>query len=87
MLSSGTVLTGAVREQRHDKQTHTLTHERAGIWWTGLDTDGEATWPRKLSVFIIDRRKGEVYFMDLNKEALLLHADKQRGRVYGIELG
>lgn len=42
LLGSGTVLTGAVRKQRHDKETHTLTHERAGIRLTGLDTDGEA---------------------------------------------
>lgn len=38
-------------------------------------------------MFIIDRRNGEIYCMDLNKEAALPHADKQGGRVYGIELG
>lgn len=66
----GTSLTAEVREQRKDKH-----RQKAPVRQTGL-SDGETIAPRKLSTFIIE----------LIREAGLLQAAEQRGRVYGVEL-
>lgn len=69
-MTPETVLTGVVKEWRQD--TH---RDKAGIRWSGLSAGG-STAAQELSMFITQ----------WNRQAGLLHTDKQGDRVDGAQL-
>lgn len=74
---------------RIEEKTDTLTHRKAAIWWTGL-SDGEAATPLELIIYTVDQEVGVIvhrqikrqgHYLQFHREAGLLHATVQRGRV------
>lgn len=68
------------KTRRNDKHS-----QRAGDRWSGL-SGGAAAVTRKLHVFIIELNRELELLLTTEPGGRTLHADKQMGGVYGIQL-